>query len=99
MENIEQVEQAMSEQSIKNYWNLPAYKREDVRTEVKEAEAEAEAEEKQLIRHKGKLYTAETFPCKCDLADPTQCYADKHDTDQDSLKQCTCKCHTYYDPW
>jgi len=94
---------------IKNYWQFPPAKQKKQLTKINKIEAEkaleAEACEKQLIIYKGKLVSAEDYPCMCELACPSQCYEEREGMDkkwsrrEKKAEQCFCPCHTWYEPF
>lgn len=95
--------------AIKDYWLLPPAKQQKRLNAInkiqQQADLEREACEKQLIIYKGKLVTAEDYPCTCELACPSQCYEEREGLDKKwsrqeiKAEQCFCPCHTWYEPF
>lgn len=94
---------------ITDYWQLPTTKQRKQFNLIKKQEAraalEAEAEEKQMIIHKGKLVSAEDYPCTCELASPHFCYEGRENIEKKWTRKeikdecCHCPCHTWYEPF
>jgi len=72
--------------SVRDYWQQGAEAYQAFRHQQKIAQCEAELN--------AILAKQSRYPCICEKADASQCYAEKHDTMEiDDNKFCRCRCH------